>query len=250
MQLRLASWPDIEDYLERSRGILIPIGSIEQHGPTGFLGTDAITAELIAIGAGEAVDALVGPTLSIGMAQHHMAFPGTISLRPSTLIAVIRDTVLSLAEHGFTRFLFVNGHGGNVPTTKAAFYEIEAEVRTMSRAEKKDDELRCKIVNWYEGRTVNALIRQTFGARDGAHATPSEVSVTLYAYPQHRRDRPLDPPLAPSSLFYGAHDFRRRHPDGRMGSDPSAASAEHGQKLAEAAIADLAAFYRGFMAEP
>ena len=247
MRLDLASWPDIETYLARSRGILIPIGSIEQHGPTGYLGTDAITAELVARGAGEEAQALVGPTLSIGMAQHHMAFPGTISFKPSTLIAVIRDYVLSLAEHGFTRFLFVNGHGGNVPTVKAAFYEIEAETRP--RAAAGGPELRCKIVNWYDGRSVNALIRELFAGKEGSHATPSEVSVTLHAYPEHRHSRPLDPAIAPNSLFFGAQDFRRRHPDGRMGSDPSAASPEHGKRIADTAIADLAQHYKGFITE-
>ena len=247
MRLELATWPDIEDYLSRSQGILIPIGSIEQHGPTGYLGTDAITAELVACGAGDKVEALVGPTVSVGMAQHHMAFPGTISFKPSTLIAVVRDYVLSLAEHGFTRFLFVNGHGGNVPTVKAAFYEIEAEVR--GRAAGDAAELRCKIVNWYEGRTVNALIRELFGSNEGAHANPSEISLTLHAHPRSQPAPPLDPPVAPISLFYGAHDFRRRHPDGRMGSNPSVAAPDHGKRLADAAIADLAAYYRGFVAE-
>lgn len=247
MQLQLASWPDIEAYLAHSRGILVPIGSTEQHGPTGFLGTDAIAAELVARGAGERARALVGPTIGVGMAQHHMAFPGTITLKPSTLIAYVRDYVLSLAEHGFVRFLFVNGHGGNVPTVKAAFYEIEAERRTLERA--SGEEVRCRIVNWYDGPTVNGLIRQIFGGREGSHATPSEISVTLHAYPDHRHDRPLDPPLATSSAFYGAADFRRRHPDGRIGSDPSAAAAEHGRRIAEAAITDIAAHYQGFMAE-
>ncbi|NBC31295.1 MAG: creatininase family protein [Alphaproteobacteria bacterium] len=247
MQLQLASWPDIESYLARTHGILVPIGSTEQHGPTGFLGTDAIAAETVARGAGEAAGALVAPTIAIGMAEHHMAFPGTITLRPSTLIAYVRDYVLSLAAHGFARFLFVNGHGGNVPTVKAAFYEIEAERRARGQGE--DGDFRCRIVNWYDGPTVSSVIRQTFGAREGSHATPSEVSVTLHAYPDHRHDRPLDPPVASGSPFYGAADFRRRHPDGRIGSDPSLASAEHGRRIAEAAIADLATHYRGFMAE-
>lgn len=247
MQLHLASWPDIETYLARSRGIIVPIGSTEQHGPTGLLGTDAITADTVARGVGEAVQALVAPTIAIGMAEHHMAFPGTITLRPSTLIAYVRDYVLSLAAHGFARFLFVNGHGGNVPTVKAAFYEIEAERR--ARVTGNDDDFRCRIVNWYDGPTVSGLSRQLFGAREGSHATPSEVSVTLYAYPDRRLDRPLDPTLAPGSPFYGAADFRRRHPDGRIGSDPSLASAAHGKRIAEAAIADLAAHYQGFMAE-
>src|SRR5512139_1750312 len=112
MLLHLITWLEVETYLNHSKGIILPIGSTEQHGPTGLIGTDAICAEAIARGVGEATQAMVAPTINVGMALHHMAFPGSISLRPSTLILVIRDYLMSLAKAGFTKFFFINGHGG------------------------------------------------------------------------------------------------------------------------------------------
>src|SRR4029077_211538 len=103
MQLHLSAWPDMEKYLGSPKAIVIPIGSTEQHGPNGLLGTDAPFPGIIARRAGDEADILVGPTFNVGQAQHHMGFPGTITLRPSTMIASMFDWAQSLTHHGFER---------------------------------------------------------------------------------------------------------------------------------------------------
>jgi len=248
MQLQQSTWPEVERYLATSTGVILPIGATEQHGPVGVIGTDAICAEAIARGAGEAAGVLVGPTLAVGMSEHHMRFPGSITLRPSTLIALLADCVDSLAAHGFRRFFFVNGHGGNIASLQAAFFEIYNEARRAGNAAAPD--LRCKAMNWWQPEPVSALARQIFGAADGSHAAASEVAVTQFVDAANIKSAPLDPPVAPRGGFYNSSTFRARYPDGRIGSNPALATPEAGRRLYEAAVAAVAAEYRAFVSEP
>ena len=97
IRLALKSWPDVDRYLETCKGVIIPLGSTEQHGPTGAIGTDALTAEAVALELGRRSGVLVTPVQAFGMAEHHLGFSGTMSLQPATLLAVLHDLVLSLA---------------------------------------------------------------------------------------------------------------------------------------------------------
>jgi creatinine amidohydrolase len=247
MQLHLQTWAEIDAYLKRSTGILIPIGSTEQHGPNGLIGTDAICPEFIGRKVGEKLSVLVGPTISVGMAQHHLAFSGSIALRPSTLMLVIQDYVNSLIRHGFERFYFLNGHGGNIATTTAAFSEIYAA--TSFQRGSNAPTVRCKLRGWWEGERTKTLAQELFGDKDGSHATASEVSVTQYAYPEAIKRVPMEPIGKAPRGFYDAEDYRRVFPDGRIGSDPSLATPEKGRRLTEASVEDTAEDFLKFMAE-
>jgi creatinine amidohydrolase len=236
MLLHHATWTDIEAFLARSKTIVIPIGSTEQHGPTGLLGTDFLCPELIAHEAQKHGELLIAPPFLVGMAQHHLAFPGTISLRPSTMVAAIFDWVHSLARYGFERLYFLNGHGGNVATINAAFSEIYA---SASFAARPAGFALC-LRNWWELPGVRELAESQFPVGHGTHATASEVAVTQAGYPHTARQADYTPRIAPTGPIGDALDFRRRYPDGRMGSDPNQATPEKGRALIELAGAALA----------
>ena len=246
MLLHLSTWAETEAFLERSKAIVIPIGSNEQHGPTGLLGTDWLCPEIIAHEAHKGgADILVGPTFNIGMAQHHLGFPGTISLRPSTFIAAIGDWVRSLAGHGFERIYFLNGHGGNVASIEAAFSELYAEASFARRPAG----YALKLRNWWDLRGVGQLAREQFPVGHGSHATPSEIAVTQWAYPDAIKTANYAPQIAGSGPIREALDFRARHPDGRMGSDPLLATPEKGGALVALAAKSLVDDVAGFAGE-
>jgi creatinine amidohydrolase/Fe(II)-dependent formamide hydrolase-like protein len=236
MLLHLSTWAEIEAQLARSRAVVIPIGSNEQHGPTGLLGTDWLCPEIIAHEAQKlAPDLLVAPTFNIGMAQHHLDFPGTIALRPSTFMLAIGDWCRSLAHHGFEKIYFLNGHGGNVATIEAAFSELYAEASYAGRKAG----FACKLKNWWELKGVMRLATRQFPEGHGSHATPSEIAVTQWAYPDAIKSANYAPQIAPTGPIREAMDFRGRYADGRMGSDPGQATPEKGGELVATAAAGL-----------
>ncbi len=246
MRLHLSTWQEVETYLQTSTAILIPIGSTEQHGPNGLIGTDALCPEIIGGMAAES-GLLMAPTFNIGVAQHHMEFPGSMTLRPSTFIANMVDWVDSLAKHGFTHFFWLNGHGGNIAAINAGFSEIYTS-RSLDVGNGRSP-VKCKLRNWWEGKETFQKCKDLYGKAHGSHATPSEVAVTQYAYPDHIKTATLSPEIAPNGGFTDAKDYRSRYPDGRIGSNPGLATPEDGEVLAKLAAKEIIEDFERFAAQ-
>lgn len=122
------TWREVADYLERERIVLVPVGSTEQHGPAGVLGVDSYVAITLVEDVAERSGVLCAPPIWYGDSCHHGAFPGTISVRPTTMMAVITDVCRSLARHGFDRIILVNGHkGSNLPSLISSLREVHEE---------------------------------------------------------------------------------------------------------------------------
>jgi creatinine amidohydrolase/Fe(II)-dependent formamide hydrolase-like protein len=248
MFLSLATWQEVESRLNGGqRGVIVPIGSHEQHGPTGLIGTDALCPEIIARAAEKSGDLLIAPTFSVGMAQHHMGFPGSMTLRPSTMMATIVDWTASFVRAGFDRIYWINGHGGNVATIQAAFAETYAPYSLRGEAAP----FAHKLKNWWDLPGLEALCRQLFPVGHGSHGTASEIALTYWAYPERATlaEMVLEPKIAPDGPIRDAADYRARFADGRIGSDPTQSKPEQGALLVETAAKGLIGDAQAFFAE-
>ncbi|MGI9420530.1 MAG: creatininase family protein [Geminicoccaceae bacterium] len=130
MKLADMNWRDVEAYLGRDDRCVLPIGSVEQHAQLSLC-VDMILAEKVALEAAEPLGVPVYPVMPYGLAPYFTAYPGTVSLRVETLLAVVRDVIASIRRTGFRRVLIVNGHGGNAPVGALA-QELMAEHADMS----------------------------------------------------------------------------------------------------------------------
>lgn len=240
MRLDLCTWQEVEAYLARTDGIIIPVGSTEQHGPMGLIGTDALCAQSIAEAAADEAGALVAPTLALTPAPFNTAFPGTISISTELFEALVREITTGLIAQGFRHIYFLNGHGANIaPLGRVT--EGQPGVRIRS---------------WWDFTQVNTLRQRHFGDWEGMHATPSEVAITQAT---HRRVPPgaaAQPPRRLTPVFirtaagdrHGPPDEHRRDfPDGRVGSHSALASPKIGRELLRAAASAVARDYRAFV---
>jgi creatinine amidohydrolase len=157
MRIVEMNWMQVEKYLENDDRCVLPVGSVEQHAQLSLC-VDAILSERVSVEAAEPLHVPVYPCMPFGLAPYFSAFPGSISLRVETLLAVFRDLVASVYRSGFRRVLIVNGHGGNAPVAALA-KELMLELPEMS----------IKYHPWWAGARVNAAMDQIDPV--GSHAS-------------------------------------------------------------------------------
>lgn len=228
VQLAELSWEEIHEYLTHDDRIILPLGSTEEHGRHLGLGTDAIEAEAIARGVGELTGVVVAPVLNYGMALSQMGFAGTVSLRPTTLIAVLEDIFRSLYRHGFRRVLVVNGHGGNTASLNSAVQMVT-----------QDLDLRVKTFEWWTDQESYRIVIEMLGEQIGSHASPGETAFMLAVRPSAVKLNRLtghDAPVKPSREMTTVQNFAEKYPDGIMGRDPRDATKEAGEALLKKSI--------------
>ena len=232
MLLEECSFPEVEAYLQKKDTLLIPIGAVEQHSPYGLIGTDFIAAEAVARATGKKLNILVAPTVNYGISPHHMEFAGSATFSPSTMIAVCCDLIRSFARHGFRRIFIINGHGGNRHALRTAFQQSKME----------DIPGILEMFSWYECTGVKRFNGNCFDHKEGRHATPSEISLTMHMRPAaftHKETTPRKIDVQNTYWPMTAAEMKTTYPDGRMDSAPWLANQEIGAAILTAAVDDL-----------
>jgi creatinine amidohydrolase len=226
MHLTEATWTDAAD-LDTDLAVL-PVGSTEQHGPHGPLGTDVLTAEAVAEAGAAAYDGevVITPAIPVGVAEEHRHFAGTLWVSEDTFRDYVRETVASLASHGWDRVVVVNGHGGNVDALREVCGRLT-----------RDGTAYAVPLTWFDA----------VDAPDMGHGGPVETSLLMATDPELVRSDRLADGAAGAADSWGefehgvnlAYDTSEFSENGTVG-DPRDASEERGEALLDAATAALA----------
>ena len=236
------TWPEVAGALTDGwTTAVVAVGAVEQHGPHLPLQVDAARGDRLALEVADRLDkALVAPTIRVGCSEHHMGFPGTISLRRATLEAVCLDYCVSLARHGFETVCLVPSHGGNFGPLKDMLDDLNRAVAPGCRVLAYTD-LNGFLEVWQAAvRDVAAELE----GRVGGHADIAESSEMLCIRPDLVRQE-----LAEEGYMGGFSEdlldrifrdgFRSVTPNGILG-DARGMSAEIGERCI-ARVADAIA---------
>lgn len=211
------SWPEVAEYLERERRLIIPIGTCEQHGRHLPLGTDSRLAECLANDLSAEFGVLVAPTVTYGVnVDTEQAYAGTASLRRKTLHRALNDLLADWEGHGFEEFILITAH----------FHDPHLDAVTTVVTE----HARARVVDLQSVRIGEFLDKQ----RGPEHAGEAETAVMMYLFPELvKTDQIEDYPLDPSQMRRYLRGRMPKPPPGCKGAigHPSAASVDKGERI-------------------
>lgn len=237
----------VDDVVSRARLAILPLGSIEYHGPSGPLGTDGLIASGLATQLADRLGAVLYPTLYYTHSPAHTAaFRGTLTLRPETIAALLTDILGSMVAQGFEKIFVLNAHDGNIGPARLAISQVTHE----------NPEAAILMVNWWEtlpGPLVDSL--RLFNQPNGGHGHggPLELSVAATLAPGtvvagKGPDLPALEAVSDDFPYY----LEKSHAEGWPGYSGklSEISAEKGERLVEIAEDRLARLVEKWLADP
>ena len=225
LELDRLTWPEVKAELQAGRDtVVVAFGATEQHGPHMPLATDALIGDHLARLVADRLDAFVAPTVRIGCSEHHLAFPGTLSVSQETFAAVVADLVASLERGGFRRVILLPTHGGNFAPLAAAVQGLHAEIQISALTD-----LGALMAIAQLGAEEHGVPLE----HGGLHAGEWETSMLMAIHPElvhaERGEAGFtgDPQAAIQSIFGAGVDSVAAN--GVIG-DPAQASADHGER--------------------
>jgi creatinine amidohydrolase len=237
---------ELREQARRNAIVMLPLGSIEQHGPHLPVDVDSALVEAVARGVASELASLGSPALTLpvlwpGVSEHHMSFGGAITLDLATYAAVIGAILRSVVRHGFTRLVLLNGHGGNDNALRSITDDLTPKLGVPI----------IQFCYWY---AAAAPIRAILETQDGLHhACEAETSMLMVVRPgavaterialAARRAEDSDEPMPAG--FYRWRAIVSRSRSGVIGN-PAAAGVEKGERL----FAAIAKHIAGVLHEP
>ena len=229
---------ELQGLAAREAIVVLPVAAMEQHGPHLPVMVDTLlcgeVARRAALRASGRHPVVVAPTVWSGLSEHHMAFGGTFTLDFATFRSLIECLCRSLERHGFRRVLLLNGHGGNVAALRVVIDELRGLHMRLSTA-----------TYWQiDPVAIADILERQSGVQ---HACEAETSMVMALRPELvdtsrlEEAKCLDPGrvAGQAHAVYSRSAFEERTPTGAIG-DPTAASAEKGEKLLQAAATAVA----------
>jgi creatinine amidohydrolase len=241
-------WPDIPDQADKV--VVLPLGSMEQHGRHLPLLTDTIICQEI-VGRAEAAlgdEALFLPAVWVGVSEHHRGFPGTVSVQQRTYVRLLSDMMESLIGGGFRRIVLLNAHGGNDLPGRTAVYETQ-----MRHGERRD--LWLVFATWYTLAAPQIAALSALQQKWVTHSCELETSAILRLRPElvdmeAARGAAIEfesafyrPDSGRASRVSIVRPFEHVSKTGAYGH-PELATSEKGEAILAAAVGELVAFLR------
>jgi creatinine amidohydrolase len=249
------TWPEIRDVANREPQpvILLPVGSVEDHGYHAPIDLDNFLVWNVCEGAAKRIpeEVLLLPPVSYGFEDHHMDFPGTISVKPKHLEDFVVDITTSVASHGFRKILIADGHGSNMP-----ILELSAR-RTIL-----ESDALCAVFPWWNlVRDIGDEVRESEKPGGTSHAAELETSVYLHLDPERiQMDKAVDEMGNRSPWWYAdllggsgpvlMMNWWSRFSKSGVSGQATLATAEKGKRFYEHAVETLIRLIRDFREFP
>ncbi|PWS37574.1 creatininase [Falsiroseomonas bella] len=233
--------PELRALAARDAVVVLPVASLEQHGPHLPVWTDSFIGHAVAIRGAELADdlpAVVLPPMWMGLSEHHFPFGGTVSLDYATFAAVLRCVTRSIMADGFRKLFLLNSHGGNIEPLAVSARELAHEFGIP---------VVTTTITKLAPQAVTAALTTQSGIQ---HACEGETSLWLHLDPSQVRADQVAHSVSPGGFAAGDAaatrfwSFAERAPVTGVRGDPRGATAEKGRAIFEGMAAGLAAMLR------